>query len=91
MAVKYRLVQKGNPGDAAAPKKFYAAPAPRNLTTVKEISKDISDQNRKGTERIHTRSPYQKKYPNLYFRKNCVTFIRNNQIHAACERVAGGY
>ena len=43
MAVKYRLMQKGNPGDAAAPKKFYAAPAPRSKTTVKEISKDISD------------------------------------------------
>ena len=43
MAVKYRLVQKGNPEDAAAPKKFYATPAPRNKTNVKEISKDISD------------------------------------------------
>ena len=43
MAVKYLLAQKGNPGDAAAPKKFYATPAPRNKTTVKEINKDISE------------------------------------------------
>jgi predicted histone-like DNA-binding protein len=43
MAVKYLLVQKGNTGDAAAPKKFCAAPAPRNKTTVKDISKDISE------------------------------------------------
>jgi predicted histone-like DNA-binding protein len=43
MPVTYRLVQKGNPGDASAPKKFYATPAPRSKTTIKEISKDISD------------------------------------------------
>lgn len=43
MPVKYRLVQRGNPGDAAAPKKFYATPAPRSKTTIKEIGKDISD------------------------------------------------
>ncbi len=43
MPVKYRLVQRGNPSNAAAPKKFYATSAPRNKTTIKEISKDISD------------------------------------------------
>jgi predicted histone-like DNA-binding protein len=43
MPVKYRIVQRGNPADAAAPKKFYATPAPRSKTTIKEISKDIAD------------------------------------------------
>jgi len=89
MAVKYLLVQKGNPADAVAPNKFYAAPAPRSKTTVKEISKDISDQNKQGKNRFHSRSRSQKKPPDFNFRKNCVTFIRNNQNPAACERVAG--
>ncbi len=43
MPVKYKLVQRGNPGNPSAPKKFYATPAPRSKTTIKEISKDIAD------------------------------------------------
>jgi len=43
MPVKYKLVQRGNPGDATAPKKFYATPASRGKTTIKEISKDIAE------------------------------------------------
>jgi predicted histone-like DNA-binding protein len=43
MPVNYKIVQRGNPGNATAPKKFYATPAPRSKTTIKEISKDIAD------------------------------------------------
>ncbi len=43
MPVKYKLVQRGNPGNPSAPKKFYATPAPRSKTTIKEISKDIAE------------------------------------------------
>jgi predicted histone-like DNA-binding protein len=43
MPVTYKLVQKGNPANASAPKKFYATPAARGRTSIKEISKDIAD------------------------------------------------
>ena len=43
MPVQYKLVLKGNPGNANAPKKFYATPAARGKTSIKEISKDIAD------------------------------------------------
>lgn len=43
MPVKYKLVQRGNPANPDSPKKFYATPASRGKTTIKEISKDISD------------------------------------------------
>jgi len=43
MPVKYKLVQRGNPANANAPKKFYATPAARSRTSIKEISKDIAD------------------------------------------------
>jgi predicted histone-like DNA-binding protein len=36
-------VLRGNPSNASAPKKFYATPAPRSRTSIKEISKDIAD------------------------------------------------
>jgi len=44
MAVRYILVERGNPQDKAAPKKFYAQAVSTGDTTLKIIKKDISDR-----------------------------------------------
>jgi len=43
MAVKYVLAQKGNPGDQQAPKKFYAQTKSTGEVTLKQISREISE------------------------------------------------
>ena len=43
MAVKYVLLEKGNPGNAAAPKKWYAAAKASGELTFKKLSKEISE------------------------------------------------
>jgi len=43
MAVKYILAQKGNPGDLQAPKKFYAQTKSTGEVTLKQISREISE------------------------------------------------
>jgi predicted histone-like DNA-binding protein len=40
--MKYRLVEKGNPRDAAAPKKWYANPVNAGKFTVKNFAKEIA-------------------------------------------------
>lgn len=44
MAVRYILVERGNPQDKAAPKKFYAQAVSTGDTTLKVIKKDISER-----------------------------------------------
>ena len=43
MAIKYHLIQRGKPGDPAAPKKFYASVTSRNNITQRELSEEIAD------------------------------------------------
>lgn len=43
MAVTYVLTQKGNPGDASAPKKFYAQAKAREEFTFRKLSKEIAE------------------------------------------------
>jgi len=43
MAVKYKLVERGNPQDRTAPKKWYAQPVVSGRKQIKEIAKDIED------------------------------------------------
>ena len=40
--MKYKLVQKGNPGDLAAPKKWYANSVNSGTVTQKSIAKEIA-------------------------------------------------
>jgi predicted histone-like DNA-binding protein len=43
MPIEYSLVERGNPGDPQAPKKFYAAAKSTGETTVRGLAKRISD------------------------------------------------
>ena len=43
MAVNYALVQKGNPGNPDAPKKFYATAKSSGELTLKKLSKEIAE------------------------------------------------
>ena len=43
MAVTYVLTQKGNPGNANAPKKFYAQAKAREELTFRKLSKEIAE------------------------------------------------
>jgi predicted histone-like DNA-binding protein len=43
MAVTYVLTQKGNPGNPAAPKKFYAQAKSREELTFRKLSKEIAE------------------------------------------------
>ncbi len=43
MSVNYKLVQRGNPGDPSAPKKFYATPANSGKVSLRNIGRDIED------------------------------------------------
>ena len=43
MAVGFILVQKGNPGDPNAPKKFYAQAKSSGVLTLKNLSKEIAE------------------------------------------------
>ena len=43
MPIEYSLVERGNPADANAPKKFYAAAKSTGETTVRGLAKRISD------------------------------------------------
>ena len=43
MGVKYKLVQRGKPGDPAADKKYYGQVKYAGRKTLKQISKDIAD------------------------------------------------
>ncbi len=40
--MEYKLIQRGNPGDKTAPKKWYASPVISGKTTQATISKEIS-------------------------------------------------
>lgn len=40
--MKYKLIQKGKPGDPSAPKKWYASPVKSGTITQKNISSQIS-------------------------------------------------
>lgn len=42
--LKYKLVQKGNPRDLSAPKKYYANHASSGRKTLKHLSRDIEDR-----------------------------------------------
>jgi predicted histone-like DNA-binding protein len=42
--LKYKLVQKGNPRDLSAPKKFYANHVSSGRKTLRSISRDIEDR-----------------------------------------------
>ncbi len=43
MAIKYVLVQKGNPGNPDAPKKYYAQAKSSGEVTLKKLSREISE------------------------------------------------
>ncbi|MDR1332224.1 MAG: HU family DNA-binding protein [Tannerella sp.] len=43
MAVNYVLVQKGNPSDPKAPKKFYAQAKASGVLTLKRLSREIAE------------------------------------------------
>lgn len=43
MAVSYVIVEKGNPQDRVAPKKFYAQAKSRGELTFKKLSKEIAE------------------------------------------------
>jgi len=43
MALKYKLVQKGNPSDPAAPKKYYANAANAGNVTLRELANEIAE------------------------------------------------
>ena len=43
MPIEYSLVERANPGDAKAPKKFYATAKSTGDTTVRGLAKRISD------------------------------------------------
>jgi hypothetical protein len=43
MPVRFRLVQKGNFGDASTPERFYPKPEAWSKSTIKKISKHITD------------------------------------------------
>jgi predicted histone-like DNA-binding protein len=43
MSVKYILVERGNPGDPNAPKKFYPMAKSSGKTTLRQLSKKIAD------------------------------------------------
>ncbi|MDR2126771.1 MAG: HU family DNA-binding protein [Prevotellaceae bacterium] len=43
MAVKYVIVERGNPGNPAAPKKFYAQAKSNGELTLKKLSREISE------------------------------------------------
>ncbi|MFU2093181.1 HU family DNA-binding protein [Ornithobacterium rhinotracheale] len=40
--MKYKLVQKGKPGDSSAPKKWYANPVKSGVVNQKSLSKEIA-------------------------------------------------
>lgn len=42
MAIKYRVIERGNPGDATKPKKFYAQAVADGDTSLKELAKRAS-------------------------------------------------
>ncbi|MCY1718799.1 HU family DNA-binding protein [Prolixibacteraceae bacterium Z1-6] len=42
--LKYKLIEKANPQDVTAPKKFYASHASSGRKTLKNISRDIEDK-----------------------------------------------
>lgn len=42
MAIKFNIVEIGNPGDPTAPKKFYARPVQAGEITLEDLSEDIS-------------------------------------------------
>jgi predicted histone-like DNA-binding protein len=43
MAINYVIVPKGNPGNPAAPKKFYAQAKSRGELTFRKLSKEIAE------------------------------------------------
>lgn len=43
MPVKYNLSEKGNPGNPAAPKKFYANAKSTGEVTFRSLSKEIAE------------------------------------------------
>jgi len=43
MAVKYVVVEKGNPGNPTAPKKWYATAKASGELTFKKLSKEIAE------------------------------------------------
>lgn len=43
MAVNYVLVERGNPGNMKAPKKFYAQAKSRSEFTLRKLSKEIAE------------------------------------------------
>jgi len=42
--MKYKLIERGNPADPAAPKKWYASPIISEKVSLKTISKEISSR-----------------------------------------------
>lgn len=42
MSVKYNVIEKGNPGDASAPKKFYASSVADGEVSLRRLSKEIA-------------------------------------------------
>lgn len=42
--LKYKLIQKGNPSDLSAPKKFYATQVSSGRKNLKNICRDIEDK-----------------------------------------------
>ncbi|WP_345231971.1 HU family DNA-binding protein [Olivibacter ginsenosidimutans] len=42
MAIQFNIVEKGNPSDLAAPKKFYACPISAGEITLEDLVDDIS-------------------------------------------------
>jgi predicted histone-like DNA-binding protein len=43
MAVSYILTQKGNPGNPAAPKKYYAQAKAKGQLTLRQLSREIAE------------------------------------------------
>lgn len=42
--MKYRLIERGNPGDTTAPKKWYASPVKTGTVTQKTLAKEIASR-----------------------------------------------
>jgi len=42
--MKYKLIERGNPGDITAPKKWYASPVKTGTVTQKSLAKEISSR-----------------------------------------------
>ena len=53
MSVKYNVIEKGNPVDPAAPKKFYASSVADGEITLRNLSKEIAQTSSVSESDVH--------------------------------------